>query len=37
VLKNGVLTVTADQLIKVEEVKEPEKDDDIEYEIEIGK
>jgi HSP20 family molecular chaperone IbpA len=37
VLKNGVLTVTADQLLKVEEVVEPEKDDDIEYEIEIGK
>lgn len=35
-LKNGVLTITADQLVKVEEV-EPEKDDDVEYEIEIGK
>lgn len=37
VLKNGVLTVTANQVPKVEEKPEPENDDDVEYEIEIGK
>lgn len=36
VLKNGVLTVTANQVAKVEEKPEPE-NDDVEYEIEIGK
>ena len=36
VLKNGVLTVTANQAAKVEKNPEPE-NDDVEYEIEIGK
>ena len=36
VLKNGVLTVTANQVPKVEKKPEPE-NDDVEYEIEIGK
>ena len=36
VLKNGVLTITANQVVEKEEEKKAE-DEDVEYEIEIGK
>ena len=36
VLKNGVITITANQVVKKEE-PEKEDDDDVEFEIEIGK
>lgn len=37
VLKNGAVTITAKRLEKKEEPKKEELDDEIEYEIEIGK
>ena len=37
VLKNGVLTITANQIVRKEEEKKKEPEEEVEYEIEIGK